>query len=710
MQFVCCEWGLDLLTIAIKQDSYRLFKEFLCSNYPSFSGLNSHEMDNMLEGYSRKKGFSSPGDFGDHLYSLPYLEMLREIKLMVVELFPRPFFSFDPQWKVLNRMITDEEVWSKDLFEHKKDLLPTKLQSQPETLNILEVETAYGQGIYSALTRFAPILQKALKFTLLALESDEILLDQAMKNRFHRTLLQDVPDQDMTLNFEEIETDYYRFASEYAKMIKFVALDILREDISLIRDDKYNLILCGNLPYLYPTPVVRKIIEKIIPYLKLDGYLFMDFPDGKLMEFEGLEPVRIDGVAMYKRNRKAFKSKIDEVIERTHDSIENIINFVNYYVGRRQTDRVIEELEKITQKRWKSPVLFHLSGDLHLMRGQKHDALNRYSKAVMASKSFIPSYFNMILLNLINGSHSEACAVNERLESKLRISDFSTGKFGDYFKISSEGILDYSRQLSEAVRHEDSLSLESIVLEVMRAQGNENIIPIQTGVFKSLLMKRSGRGFQEPVQYQQQARVMFLDNFSHGDFSKLIKERSGDADDSDGEESPAREMKTPEDPAEEPESREDPVEFRPRGASPESFPMPHRKPRINIDMAIPSVSAMVNQGQREKEAGNDRLPSASGRSGDADSTVVGLKKPGADPMIVELDPDFIRDTEKMLDLGDFDGIISMIDRKGKVSNRSTRQMYRVLYKFCARAMKLSRVEDRLQKVIVALQELVMEND
>lgn len=509
-----------MFTIAEKKEPQQLLQKFLKAGYPSLKSLAESDMESGLGDYARTLGMPDAGHLAGHLFGLPFREMLAQVRKLMIHLTPPFFLPETRKWDEITRLAMEESIWGDGVFDRKKTI--GIVVSEP--LNVIEIDCASGEGIYSAVINLRFLLAHVVKANLWAVESDESLLNQALENSFSGQKISRLGEEKVEQNFRKYSADKYSVFNEFSHAIKFLRWDALSEDLGTLGDQKFQLMLCRNLGSLYPREIACRIIEKLIPHVRLEGLMLPDFPDGDFPEIEGLDTLDVNGVKFYQRNRKPYNTRFDLAIERRHDSVEGIAAYTNFLLSRREHRKAVEEMEKITSKRHKSPALFHLLGDLFLVRSEYHEALRRYNRAVLADKDFLPSYFNTVLLNLINGNHDQAIIEGRKLLQVLNTSQIDPSAWEGLFNVSHDQMISYCRKMVDILKEGDSLSLESMVLDLMQIQGNERLIPLQTGAFQSLINRQSSRGGISPIRLEAQAKIVFLDDMTPADMSKFMKQ------------------------------------------------------------------------------------------------------------------------------------------------------------------------------------------
>lgn len=659
-----------MITIAVKKEPCELFRNYLKSGYSVFSKMDDAGLEKLITTHAIKKGLYGADDYVNKAFTMPFQDMMRELKALCLKAYPLVLYRHKGSWDELNRLVLEKGIWGEEIFEHKKSLImPTK----PVVLNVLEAETATGEGIYTTIMKMRKILAKSVKFNLLAMDSDEELLKRAQQNSFSPDRMKNVPDTDLSLNFKQFDGENYSLVSEYTNMIKFLKMDLLKDDLSIFKDRKYFFVNSDNLAILYPRAVCRRIVEKIIPYMMLEGIMFLHFPDGEYMEFEGLDLLQGEGFQIYQRNRKPFKTKYDVEIQRRHDSLEGIIAYIDYLVSRRQYKKAIQEMQKITRKRPKSIILLHLLGDLHLINGQNDEAYRRYKTAWSRNRGFLPSLFNMVILDLINGNQEEAQKKTEGMLQKLNTADERENEYGRGFNLTTRQINDYCRQLTDAVENRDSLALESLILDVIGEQKIYNIIPFQTGVFKSLLTREPSL---TPTRMESRPQIAFLQGFSEEDLKKMMnkKERSRRPEDL------IKSGMEPRDEKPAPESGEEPVEAEEPAGSEKA-----RSASTSIDDAMVSARPRA---PRRREIEKER------KKGKFYTT--GIPR------------EFVETLEKLIDDEDYHKVFRYLNKVNQKAGDAQKDVARVIAKLSVTARKYKDFHEKVADVSENLNALLSE--
>jgi len=525
-----------MIFITHEKNAYELFIKYLTNSYSKLKNLKSKVLKERIASYAEKKGFSDAQALSRHILSLPFQEMLGEIKLFMLDYYKLSLYRNVDQWDIIKHLVINKSIWGIDLKESKED----RELRQQETIRILGIESATGDEEYTAALRLFSIFQQKYTFDVTATESNPELIKEATNHIYSEDEVAKLGGQTRVVCFDRNNDDRFCLSEYIGKLVKFRDFSIFNDNPVDFFESRFHIVLCNNLSTFYPLPIVSSIIRKVIPIIRPGGLLLVKFPDDTFPLFEGLDTLGFGNVSLYRRTRDLFGKPGDSVISRCHDSIGNHLIYIKFLLLENQLKKAREEIDSIAETNKNSAKLNHLDGDLSILEGNFKKAMDSYKRALSLNRDFLATRFNICLLDFLAGRRDDAQKSISRMLK--RIEDFNCNfsllqkvfnvKFGYFSKIC--------HMLNDIVGSNNRQGLGSLFSKIEAYGGYK--IPIDSGNIPLLIEEKKDEGKiedtslkservnhppkKQPVHFDAPALVSFLDKFSPAELglsSKIIK-------------------------------------------------------------------------------------------------------------------------------------------------------------------------------------------
>jgi chemotaxis methyl-accepting protein methylase len=123
--------------------------------------------------------------------------------------------------------------------------------------------------------------------------------------------------------------DTYQVKDEHKGRLEFQHMDILEtepQDLGEKFKEKFDLVVASEARQFYTLPVFFKIVEKVLPMLKVGAYLYTGVENIKdLKSFEHLDILSIDNIAFYRRNRNVIVKNVYTPIKEEEEACNNLL-------------------------------------------------------------------------------------------------------------------------------------------------------------------------------------------------------------------------------------------------------------------------------------------------------------------------------------------------------------------------------------------------
>ncbi|MGQ9638105.1 MAG: CheR family methyltransferase [Thermodesulfobacteriota bacterium] len=170
----------------------------------------------------------------------------------------------------ISRFFRDYEVYQ----VLKDSIIPTLLQKKKGELKIWSIGCASGEEPYSIVLLWKETFEKdweEVKFSVLATDINEEVIERAKEGRYKESSLREVPQKILEVFFKK-EDGYYRIDPSIKSYVEFKRHDILRE--SHFRE--MDLTFCRNLAFTYFSKSFQiETLKKIAQSLREEGYLII---------------------------------------------------------------------------------------------------------------------------------------------------------------------------------------------------------------------------------------------------------------------------------------------------------------------------------------------------------------------------------------------------------------------------------------------------
>lgn len=169
----------------------------------------------------------------------------------------------------ISRFFRDKEVF--DTFG--TSLIPAIVKNRKEgQFRVWSIGCASGEEPYSiallwkkSFAQHWPFIQ----FSVLATDVNESLLERAMKGRYKKSSLREVPQEILQIFFKA-NNDFYALDQAIFNHVEFKRHDIINEETF----SEMDIIFCRNLAFTYFSKECQiKVLKKIANGLKKEGYL-----------------------------------------------------------------------------------------------------------------------------------------------------------------------------------------------------------------------------------------------------------------------------------------------------------------------------------------------------------------------------------------------------------------------------------------------------
>jgi chemotaxis protein methyltransferase CheR len=201
---------------------------------------------------------------------------LEELRLPNLDAYRDYLQHRQEEWTCLDgfcRISISRLYRDRDVFDHLRDIVLPRLANEISatsqcTLRICSAGCASGEEPYTlaiiarlgSLSRF-----EHLQVRIVAVDTDDHLLDRARRGRYGDSSLKDLPKSWLPIAFQPIGPGHC-LKEEFRRNVRFVRLDIRRE----FPPGPFHLVLCRNLAFTYfdesqQRGVLNRIARQLLP-------------------------------------------------------------------------------------------------------------------------------------------------------------------------------------------------------------------------------------------------------------------------------------------------------------------------------------------------------------------------------------------------------------------------------------------------------------
>ena len=443
-----------MLFITKEKSFYELLREYLVTNSLMKKELSLAVFNSSLLTRSQELGFKSLESYCRYVIILPYLDRLREVKLLVPNYNPITLYQSGEQLEELSQSLigglleSAEKASAGAKYEDGGSWL-TRVLTQPieikknendqASLRILFPECGEGEEAYSMGFRLKTILSKEIKPEILACESNSSFMDKIRNAEYPPGKIVNLHDNYRSLYLDKNKSGYYVVADSIKKMVNIRKYDILTQEFSEEYYSCFNIISCNNLVKFYPAEVSAILIDKMVRYLSPGGLLFAGFPDGKPRENISpcLDVIPLGKTYVYRRNSESCRES-DEPVRISHDneSMDNQLMHIRGIFLDRIYDRAKKLIEDVLNKHIDNLIANEFKGDIYVALNESSKALLQYRKALLINGKFLPAHYNSAVLLYRTGEKDMAVSHLDEIDNKIENVDEPT--IQKYFDINVE--------------------------------------------------------------------------------------------------------------------------------------------------------------------------------------------------------------------------------------------------------------------------------
>ena len=168
----------------------------------------------------------------------------------------------------ISRFFRDKEVFN----TMETSVFPAHLKENPRELNIWSIGCASGEEPFSLSLLWRARFENhwpQTRFSIVATDIDESLLERAKEGRYKKSSLREVP-QDILGKYFRAEGNAFLLDERIGERVEFRKHDILQEEPF----PRMDLVFCRNLAFTYFSREIQvEVLGKIFMCLGEEGYL-----------------------------------------------------------------------------------------------------------------------------------------------------------------------------------------------------------------------------------------------------------------------------------------------------------------------------------------------------------------------------------------------------------------------------------------------------
>lgn len=463
-----------MLFITKEKSFYELLREYLVTNSLMKKELSLAVFNSSLLTRSQELGFKNLESYCRYVIILPYLDRLREVKLLVPNYNPITLYQSGEQLEELSQSLigglleSAEKSAAGAKYEDGGSWL-TRVLTQPieikrneneqAALRILFPECGEGEEAYSMGFRLKTILSKEIKPEIIACESNSSFMDKIKTAEYPPGKIVNLHDNYRSLYLDKNKAGYYVVADSVKKLVQVRKYDILTQEFSEEFYSYFNIISCNNLIKFYPAEVSAILLDKMVRYLAPGGLLFASFPEGKAREAISpcLDIIPLGKTYVYRRNTEPCRD-IESPVRISHDneSMDNQLMHIRGVFLDRIFDRAKKLIEDVLNKHIDSLIANEFKGDIYFTLNESSKALLQYRKALLINGKFLPAHYNSAILLYRTGEKDMAVSHLDDIDKKIENLDEPT--LLKYFDITVENFRILCSELRQ--KFEEGLEVE----------------------------------------------------------------------------------------------------------------------------------------------------------------------------------------------------------------------------------------------------------
>lgn len=268
--------------VSITQEEFNRITFFMKSNYGVDLAKKQVLIEGRLSNKLRAKGYETYGEFMDKVEADPSGE--EATFLVNVLTTNHTYFMREP--------IHFEFLRDRALPEFKTGLASTK------DMRIWSAAASSGEEAYTivmTIKDFFGLEADHWDTKVLATDVSTKVLDEAKEGIYKAEALSDIPTRWIRQHFRKVDEEHYQIREDIRNEVVFHTFNLM-DPFAWKR--KFHIIFLRNVMIYFDEPTKRRLIEKMIRYLELGGYLIIGTTETLDELPEGLEHVR---PSIYKR-------------------------------------------------------------------------------------------------------------------------------------------------------------------------------------------------------------------------------------------------------------------------------------------------------------------------------------------------------------------------------------------------------------------------
>jgi chemotaxis methyl-accepting protein methylase len=473
-----------MLFLSWQKSSYEFLKNLLVSNSLISSDFSMSTYDSALVTRAQELGFKNIEDYCRYAMCLPYDQLTREIRLIMLAC--RPLVLYQDQnlmegisGNTISQILepSEKKEESKNTTRWLKKVLKSdiKLKSSTNnrTINVLGIECSAGEEIYSAAIRLRSVLQDNYNINISGCDSSEKLLDEAKKGVFNQGKIHKLSDNHRSLYMENVSDEIYRVTDEIMDMIRFFKWDLIAGENKADEHAKYHMIFCGNIYRFYFRHIANRILATIVPCLTEKGLLFINADEDQSTPFhEGLDFYQLGKAIIYRRNSNKIKNNDMVPCTLENDTIENRLFFCKHLFFEGQLDEAQKRIDRILEESIDNLDANYLKADIYTKKEELDKAINQYSRVLIINPDFVPARYNLAALHLLNNNIRQA---EEEIENLIdQIDSVEPAVIREKLNVGFGGFVELCRELKCIIESDKTPELSEI-LKLTESRTEENL-------------------------------------------------------------------------------------------------------------------------------------------------------------------------------------------------------------------------------------------
>lgn len=443
-----------MLFITREKSFYELLREYLVANSLMKKELSLAVFNSGLLARSQELGFKNLESYCRFVIILPYLDRLREIKLLIPNITPITLYQSGDQLEELSESLikglleSAEKAAAGAKYEDGRSWL-TRVLTQPielkrnedeqAVLRVLFPECGEGEEAYSMGFRLKTILPKDITPEILACESNSSFMEKIRTAEYPQGKIVNLHENYRSLYLDKNKAGYYVVADSVRKLVQVRKFDILTQEFSEEFFSHFHIISCNNITKFYPIEISKILLDKMIKYLAPGGFLFVGFPEGKVRDLISpcLDVITIGKSYAYRRNTvSCIETEGPVRISHENESVDNQLMHISGLFLDRIYDRAKKLIEDILNKHIDNLIANELKGDIYAAVNESSKALLQYRKALLINGRFLPAHYNSAILLYRAGEKDVAISQLDEIDNKIENADEAA--LLKYFDISVE--------------------------------------------------------------------------------------------------------------------------------------------------------------------------------------------------------------------------------------------------------------------------------